>query len=414
MEQLGPAPATLAPPAHHPRFPLSDSIRGIAAIAVLLVHIWLFTGGFGGFTGTLPNRAMVRLDGFVAVFFLLSAFLLYRPLIAHRTGGPSAPSLGTYARGRFLRIYPAYWLALTVLAIVPGLVGVFGEKWWVFYSMGDYFDPGFHQSICPVDEQFRCGLPQTWTLVVEVTFYFALPFYAALTAWLARGREPRAWVRAELCLLAFLAGLSLLFSGGPLSLHQEAWFRFTFLGHMFWISIGLAMAVLSTVYGLRRETYPSPLRWLAARPGLCWSVGLALYAFTVFEFYPAPFPVAPFEGLEYQALNLIQGATAFLLMVPVLFGNPNRGAPARLLRSRFLLWIGAISYGLYLWQVTPATDLGFGGADQGFLVVLVGTTLIALPAAALSYYFVEKPLMRLKRVPVGEWLRRLRPASNES
>ncbi|HEX2391915.1 MAG TPA: acyltransferase family protein, partial [Solirubrobacterales bacterium] len=116
-------PEVLSPPPHHPRFPLSDSIRGLAAIAVLAVHAWLFTGGFGGFDGNLPNRMMVRLDGAVAVFFLLSGFLLYRPMIAHRAGGPDAPSVASYGRGRFLRIFPAYWLALTVLAIFPGLVG---------------------------------------------------------------------------------------------------------------------------------------------------------------------------------------------------------------------------------------------------------------------------------------------------
>ena len=53
-----------------------------------------------------------------------------------------------------------------------------------------------------------------------------------------------------------------------------------------------------------------------------------------------------------------------------------------------------MSYGLYLWQVTIAADLGFGGAKEGFLVVLLGTVLFALPLAAASYYFLERPLMR--------------------
>ena len=68
-----------------PRFVLAKpSIAHFAVGAVMICHVWLFTGAFGGFTGSLPNRLAVRLDGGVAIFFFLSGFLLYRPLIAHR------------------------------------------------------------------------------------------------------------------------------------------------------------------------------------------------------------------------------------------------------------------------------------------------------------------------------------------
>jgi peptidoglycan/LPS O-acetylase OafA/YrhL len=277
--------------------------------------------------------------------------------------------------------------------------------------MGDYFNRDFHQSVCPLNEQFRCGLPQTWTLIVEVTFYIALPLYALLTARMCRGRSPGNWMRAELAVLAILGGTSLLLGAEPFALHHETWFEFTFIGHMFWLSLGMGLAVVSAVYGLRRDRYPGPLRVLAARPGLCWAGAGAIYAFTVFAFYPAPFPVAPWTGFQYPALNLLQGFAAVLLMIPVLFGNPNRGAPARVLSSRFLLWVGAISYGLYLWQVTPSTDLGFGGAEQGFLVDLLGTIAISVPLAAASYYFLERPLMRLKGVPLRSSLASVVPAA---
>jgi peptidoglycan/LPS O-acetylase OafA/YrhL len=82
----GEVPDVVAPPPHHPRFPLTVGMRGIPAIAIIVGHAWFFTGGFGGFTESLPNRAMVRMDGLVALFFLLSAFLLYRPMIAVRGG----------------------------------------------------------------------------------------------------------------------------------------------------------------------------------------------------------------------------------------------------------------------------------------------------------------------------------------
>ena len=80
-------PDVVAPPPRHPRFPLTVGLRGVPAVAIIIGHAWFFTGGFGGFTESLPNRAMVRMDGLVALFFLLSAFLLYRPFIAHRDRG---------------------------------------------------------------------------------------------------------------------------------------------------------------------------------------------------------------------------------------------------------------------------------------------------------------------------------------
>src|SRR6266581_4390650 len=95
-------PDVVAPPPRHPRFPLSDGLRGIAAVSVLVVHTWLFTGGFGGLQPSLPNRFVVRLDAMVAIFFMLSAFLLYRPMIAHRGGGPPPPGAADYLRRRLL------------------------------------------------------------------------------------------------------------------------------------------------------------------------------------------------------------------------------------------------------------------------------------------------------------------------
>ncbi len=369
-------------------------MRGIPAVAIIVGHAWFFTGGFGGFTESLPNRAMVRMDGLVALFFLLSAFLLYRPMIAHRTGGPAAPRVGDYARRRFIRLYPAYWVALTGFAIFVGLYGVFSTNWWSFYSLTDFLHLGLHD-VCPADKEFLCGLPQSWTLGVDMTFYVLLPFYAALTGLLARGRDARTWVRAELALLVALGVGSLVLGGPPFSLRSHDWFRFSALGHFYWFALGLALAVVSVVAW--KNGLPRPVRAAASRPALCWAAAAAIYLFTVLAFYPAPFIIAPFrDGFQYTELNLIQGVAAVLLFIPAVFGNPNRGLPAKILGHPVLMWVGVISYGLLLWNVTFAVLLGFPGADEGYWTVLVGGTLATLPLAALSYYLVERPLMRLK------------------
>jgi peptidoglycan/LPS O-acetylase OafA/YrhL len=403
----GPAaavPEAVRPPPHHPRFPLSDGLRGVAAIAVVLVHAWLFGGTFGGLEGGIPdtieNRAAARLETMVVCFFLLSAFLLYRPMIAHRGGGPAQPRVATYGKRRFLRIYPAYWVALTVLAIVPGLVGVFGSDWWAYYSVLSHLDLG--AGSCSAQTYFQCGLPQTWTLATEITFYAILPLYVALTALLARRLSLRAWIKAELALLALLTIVSLALN---VPLRDEAWFRFTFMGHFYWLALGLGLAVLSV--GLAAgEQLPRAVRFAADRPLLSWGAAFAVYVATVAALPPTPYIVAPLSHVEYLALHVAQGLFAALVLIPAVFGNPNVGLPRRILANPVIMWVGLISYGIYLWHVTIAYDLGIGGGDAGPLVVLIGTVLVAFPLAAASYYLIEAPLMRLKDGRIRDLLSR--------
>jgi peptidoglycan/LPS O-acetylase OafA/YrhL len=386
----------VAPPPQHPRFPLSEGIRGLAAIGVLIVHSWIFAGQFDS---ELANRFIVRIDSMVAIFFMLSAFLLYRPMIAFRAGGPGAPRALDYAKRRFLRIFPAYWVALTFLALFVGVNGVFSSQWWSFYSLTEYLHPVTTSSACAGEAGYRCGLLQSWTLTVELTFYVVLPLFAAWTVRLARGRDAVVWMRTVLILIVLLAAASLTLDLLPLGLREKPWFTYTFAAHFDWLGLGLAMAVLSVVYGRREEGLPAALRALAARPGGCWAGALALYLITVFTFQPVPFTVAEFSGLEFLAIHLLQCGVAFLLVFPVVFGNPNVGLPRRILANRYLLWLGLVSYGLYLWQVSIGIELGFGNARDSFLTVLAGTVVLALPLAAASYYLIERPLMRWKYRP---------------
>jgi peptidoglycan/LPS O-acetylase OafA/YrhL len=413
----GEVPDIVAPPPHHPRYPLTVGLRGVAAIAIIVGHAWFFTGGFGGFTASLPNRIVVRWDGVVAVFFMLSAFLLYRPMIAHRAGGAAAPRVGDYARRRFLRLYPAYWVALTALAIFPGLFGVFSHNWWAFYSLTDFLDLNDLHSVCPPTEEFSCGLPQSWTLGIDLTFYVVLPFYAGLTALIARRLKPHSWMRWELGLLVVLAAASLLVGGSPLDLRDHAWFRYSFAGYFYWFALGLALALLSVVYS-RAEKPPRALRLIAAHPALCWAGGFAIYVLTVLLFSDVPFVFGFNNDAEYVWLTLIQGVGATLFFLPAVFGNPNRGLPARILGHPFLMWTGLISYGLLLWHGTVAVMLGsLFGSGEGFWTVLIAEIVIAVPLAMLSYQLVERPLMRFKYRPLREALRsrsRRSPAATDA
>src|SRR5215813_8286885 len=120
-------------PAERVKFPCFDGFRALAAISVLITHVAFLSGfdihsSFGAFTA--------RMDVGVAVFFMISGFLLYRPFVAARLDGRPAPRILLYARRRALRILPAYWVALTALAVWPGLLLVFtNHYWWVYYSL---------------------------------------------------------------------------------------------------------------------------------------------------------------------------------------------------------------------------------------------------------------------------------------
>ncbi|HWH92968.1 MAG TPA: acyltransferase family protein, partial [Baekduia sp.] len=138
VSQVNAAEAAVTPPPGNPRFPAVDGLRAVAVLAVVVTHTAFISGFNGhGFLGEIT----ARLDSGVALFFVISGFLLYRPFVAGRYRGERGPKVTHYARRRVLRIVPAYWLALTVLAIWPGLAFVFTDKWWIFYGFLQNLDP---------------------------------------------------------------------------------------------------------------------------------------------------------------------------------------------------------------------------------------------------------------------------------
>lgn len=164
------------------KFPLLDPLRALAAISILLVHTAYFSGaqleaGYG--------RFLAYLDIGVPFFFLLSAFLLYRPFVVARVQDEERTPFREYAKRRFVRIAPAYWAALTIAAIVPGMAGAFSGNWWVYYGLLQSFPVYEPTGTCATDP-FRCGIPVAWSLTVEVLFYALLPAIVVAMAWLGR------------------------------------------------------------------------------------------------------------------------------------------------------------------------------------------------------------------------------------
>jgi peptidoglycan/LPS O-acetylase OafA/YrhL len=334
-------------------------MRAIAALAVLVHHVTEVQGVPGRFSAA---DFAIHLNAGVAVFFVISGFVLYRPFLVHRhLGGPAIRPVG-YARRRALRIVPAYWVALTLLAIYPGLTFTGGA--WRYYLFGQVYSPG----------TLFGGLTPAWTLCCEVAFYALLPLLA-LAAGRAFGRGPH-WLRGELLALGGLVLASLILNIWldrlpPAQAISHFNVAFTLPGVVDWFALGMALAALSVAGRLPR-----------VRPGVAW--GMAGAVFVACVLLPQELPL----------LHALFGLLGVLLVLPAVV--PEDESPVqRVLALRPLALLGLISYGIYLWNQPIVLDLA-GHGEGSFPLLLVTSLAVTVTLAALSYRLVEAPLLRFK------------------
>jgi peptidoglycan/LPS O-acetylase OafA/YrhL len=389
------APAAVAPPPGHPRFPLVDSLRAIAALGVLFFHVgYLSNTGVGGF--------LSHGDAGVALFFAISGFLLYRPFVSGRLNGARKSTVPAYLRRRFLRIVPAYWLALTVLAIYPGLPGVFTGHFWVYYGFAQVYSDGWVLN----------GIGAAWTLCSEVVFYLVLPLYAIAVA-AAIGRRSRRWqMWAELALLTVIAAASLAYRYHLAVDNPFDWMLNAFPTQLELFVPGMALAVISAAY--QGRPLPHVLDVMARRPWIPLAGAVVAYTLAARlvhgpEYFSFGGHIAAFyTGRQVVARALLYAATATGLLAVAVLGAGGRIRAA--LGWRLLAWLGLISYGIYLWH-QPILDwlcqpeIGVGCHVHGvslirqypFVAMAVIVCITALVCAAVSYYIVERPILRFKR-----------------
>ncbi len=368
------------------RFPLFDSLRAIAALSVVLFH-----GAWQQLLVFHPDnplgRYAARLNVGVTVFFVISGFLLYRPFVAARLGGAGVPPVGAYAWRRMLRIVPAYWAALTVTVVVLGLgyVVAFPEA-LRFY--------GFAQIYSARDA--ARGLGQAWTLCVEALFYVLLPVWA-LTLRRVPGR-----VRTELVALGALALAGLAFAAVVVRRYDpnvpgDVWAFMQLPNFLDAFAAGMGLAVLSAWWAGRDGPAPRLLDVVARRPWIPWAVALGAFVAAA-----QLGTVGAQTDREYFLTQRLFVVVAVGLLLPAIFGPPDRGAVRRVLGWRPLLWVGLVSYGVYLYHVLAFDRLFAWGWDTGDpagqIARLGAGVALTVAAAAVSYYVVERPALRLKRL----------------
>ncbi len=389
-----PSPA-VAPPPGNPRFALFDSLRAIAVLGVLTFHAFALSGALS--RPVLGDAAAVLGSQGPILFFVISGFLLYRPYVAARAAGRPVPPTGRYLRRRALRIVPAYWLALTVLAIFPGVVGVFTDDWWRYYLFLQLYSKN----------TVAAGIPVAWTLCVEVSFYLVLPVWAIAA---------RRW-RGELGPLAVVALFGVAVQVAAARNIVSDLLATNLLGQCTWLALGMALAVASVAVA-RGDGRSRLVRIVVERPGLCWvGAGAAFVALTALLRPGGLFGIAQALATQQPIAKTLAaialGAVLHTLLVaPAVFGDHAGGVPRRVLAAAPLAWLGLVSYGVYLWHLTVAELLGLS-ADRGHFradgldlvgrihhldtpILFAATLAVSTAIAAASYYLVELPFLRLK------------------
>ena len=370
------------------RFPLINALRALAALSVLAFHaLGLFGGGLRDDAAIRPYVA--RLESGVVVFLLISGFLLYRPFVRARLRGGPVPEAAAFYWRRFLRIVPAYWVALLVAALVIPLHGVLtGRGLWTYFGFAQIYD---HDTI-------GLAIGPAWTLGLEITFYALLPVWA----WAVR-RTGAPELRALAGLwLASMAYKAILLATGAVKAGTGPEPALVSLpGYLDEFALGMALAVVS----VRFEGRPSPgaVRLVGRRPGLAWLGAGAAFLLVARGIGLTGDPLQHYSTAQYLARNTLYGVMALCLLLPAVFGDDHRTPLRRALGSPIPLWLGLISYGIYLyhWPVLlelTDRDLGSVSGVHPYLLWGVTTAVLSIALGAASYYLVERPALSLRRL----------------
>jgi peptidoglycan/LPS O-acetylase OafA/YrhL len=359
---------------HVDRVASLTGIRAVAALTVVGTHAAYTTGKYThGYWGLVGSRLEIG----VPIFFVLSGFLLFRPWVkSAATGGPP-PSLSRYARHRVRRIMPAY--VITVL---------FAYVLYHFREAGP--NPGhtwlglarnltLTQIYCTgyLGKYLHQGLTQMWSLAVEGAFYVVLPLLAYLLLVLICQRQ---W--QPNLVLGALAGLMLISPAWLILVHADHWFpdgaRLWLPTYLAWFLAGMALAVLQAM-GVRCYAF--------------MAVPLAIISYFIVSTPIAGAPTTSPAALSQAMVKTgFYAAIAALAVAPLALGD--QGWYSRLLATRPMVWLGEISYEIFLIHLITmefAMDYVVGAHvyTGSMLYLFVATLAVTIPVAWLLHRFTR-------------------------
>lgn len=338
--------------------PEIDGLRAIAVIIVLLGHlnVSFFHGGFVG----------------VDVFFVISGFLITG--IIHREITQGTFSLVNFYERRIRRIIPAFYVFAFLVSLyvlsnnLPEetlnyfkslLAALFYGSNYFFYSSTNYFDAAANTK----------PLLHTWSLGLEEQYYFIFPILMVFLS-----KKFKSSLSLILTVMLFLSAFCYLYF---LAENSSLAF-YSFLTRFWELLIGGLLAI-----GIAKQV---KFRWLSEVFGLMSMV---------FIFYPV-------ITISHGVLN--PGPYAFLPVIGavlLIYSNQSElNSVGRLLSLRPVVFVGKISYSLYLWHwalivfFLEKNNMSLNTTNKAWVIFL------SFLFAYLSWRFVEQPL-RQKRI-LGE------------
>lgn len=342
-----------------PKFEMLDGLRGIGALIVLIGHTALFW--IGRDPGPLAAAVMVDM------FFMLSGFVIafaYEPKIARGSFG-----VRRFMEARIIRLYPLFLLSM-VLGMIVNMVVLYGETddWlaplWHF-SLSAFaipvYDPEHHTSIYPLN------MP-AWTLLYEVLVNL---IYILLWRWLS--------VRVLIGLVV-LGAVGLYLAGstfGSLNVGPD-WSTTIGAFARAWFGYFVGVLVYRLTMHLRAEALP--------RTWWVFAVIAVVVAIAIHEL--------PTAG---TTARLMQELFFICVMGPILIYLGQRMEPPKAISPLFV-WLGAVSYALYLlhWPIyllalrLPAKLGMTPEATAPYMGIAV--MIIAVTAAALAERYYDQPV----------------------
>ena len=371
-----------------------DVLRAVAALTVLAGHAYDLGGR------PVPVKAQYWYDvplittaTGVWLFFAISGYVISRPFVDRLVTGRPLPQLVPYALRRAFRIFPLYWICLTAVILVNGAANTHAWQFPLHYGLLHNLVPGRQAALFSV----------AWTLTLEVIFYAVVPLLAL--ALRRGGRSPSAERVAALVLASWAA--SVLFTviadltgDGEIGL----WLRGSFpaMWQMFCPGILLALAPHLRAPAWRRWFVDA----VAGRAARAAMVAVLVVAAVVYATAPLRYGVVCYQLVADACRPVFAIGFGLLLAVAI---------RARPVRSRWILHLGLVSYGIYLLHAVLLDYLYFDPTgrdlvplqhDLGVGAYLVHVAYLAVPTILLamaSWRWLERPLIELGRRLGNRW-----------
>jgi len=389
-----------------------DLLRALACLLVFAHHTTQRLN-FDALSGGWHNYYLFfNMGAFgVAIFFLLSGFLLARPFWTAYDSGAPMPSLSIYALRRAARIIPGYYVALTVTVILATVLfgtPLSGQIIWRYVS-GLLFINAFHWlTLFPAEVN-----GPLWSIGMEVMSYVLLPF-GLLALFALRPLLPK-WrgriVFAGVIALTLLAHW-LVITFVPKETVDADFGHGMIGGAKFWMP-QYNVASFFLVFAMGSLTAGLSTLWRDRHPiaDVLSIVGLVGAAVAIWSVAPTRAPESfGWLGIPYNFPFFHLGIAVALFALPHAKWLP---AITELAPIRYL---AKISFGIYIWHFLIleiirqyfAPTYGWAGiSDTNYWLVLVTISLaLAIIAGSLSWYGIESPVLN--------WAKRLEGRRREA